>query len=298
MIKILLSTSDNINFTSSISSIAKCELKTIKITKYSGNEILASFDNKINSSDKYFLFHKFWPNPNEAIIELLLILDSLSRSKINNITLITPYLPYLRQDRQLEHNSSIGASMLAKLIENSIIDKIITIDPHSDNALAYFNNRIVSLDISTVYANYIKTKMNFENLLLVAPDKGCSNKVKDIASLINCPYLILNKNRTTENDIVSKASNIDFKQFKNVILIDDIIDTGKTVISAVKVLPASLNYFVIGTHALSENYIQNLCETKIFKKIIYTNSTISDLYLKIPTVEEIDLSQILAKAII
>lgn len=182
-----------------------------------------------------FLLHALQePDPNIALMTLLLTADALKRASATGITLVLPYIPYLRQDRKDEPRVPISARLIADLIEsNNKVDRIITIDMHTDQEQGFFSIPVDNIKALKVHANYFKKRFNnnFSNVVVVAPDFGSSTRAERFIQLLGCneeQIAIIRKHRSCPNQSAPTGIiGADVKD-KTVIIYDDMIDTGGT----------------------------------------------------------------------
>ena len=229
--------------------------------------------------------------PNSKFLPLIFLCDVLKELGCNKITLIAPYLPYMRQDIQFHNGEAVTSRFFAKLISQHV-DRLITIDPHLHRYHSL--SQIYNCDTRVLQANPIIAewvKLNIEKPFIVGPDSESEQWAANIANLIGCPYLILEKQRFGDSDVkVSAKSAEDYKDLTPV-LIDDIISTGRTMIETANWLSneALCPPICIGVHALfSGDALQAMREANI-KKVL-TCTTISH------DTNEIDISNLLITA--
>ena len=186
-----------------------------------------------------------YPDPN--IIELFLIQNALKEAGADNITTVIPYYGYARQDTMFKNGEAISAKAIAKLISlNS--DKVITVDPHKEYILDFFDTKAYSCSAVENIAKYLNNK-NLD--MILAPDKGALDRAKKASRIINCDYDYMEKTRIDGKTVEIKPKNLDVEN-KNVGIIDDIISTGGTMALSIKELrrQGANKIFVSCTHGL------------------------------------------------
>lgn len=262
----LISNSENFNLVEKIAKKNQMLYIEAKILKYSGGEIQLYFDS--NNLDEIYIFQNLWPEPNCKIIELLSILDICQDCK--NINLILPFIPYLRQDKD-EKLISSGSRIIAKLINQYNIQKIITFEPHSLNSLKYFNTKI---DILNIYDSFFEVINNNtdQNSIIISPDKGGIERAKKLSELTKIRYTYFEKTRY-QNKITMSCKD-DLKQFNNIYIIDDMSDTCRTLNECIKLLNINNNINILLTHVLDEEKIISLAKNNNIK--LYYSNTISN----------------------
>ena len=191
-----------------------------------------------------YLFHSLHhPTPNDAMIKLLLTNDALSRGSAESITLVLPYMSYLRQDRKDESRVPISARVMANLIEtNPKVRKIITIDMHCDQAQGFYNISVDNLPGSWVQAKYFQKKYGTDlgDFVVVSPDYGGTKRARDFAGYLDEREEAGVMEKKRSGDRANKVETLGYQgpsvEGKNVVLYDDMIDTGGSIISATKAL--------------------------------------------------------------
>jgi len=169
--------------------------------------------------------------PDSKIVELLLMIDAVHESKAKKIIVAIPYFGYSRQDKKFENGEPISARAIAEHISLHT-DHIITVDPHKEHLLDFFNVPAYSCSAVSEIAKYLKEKkVDF----VLAPDKGAKNRAQQAAQIIGCEYDYMEKTRIDGTTIKIKPKNLDAKN-KNVAIIDDIISTGGTMAKSIKEL--------------------------------------------------------------
>jgi len=204
-----------------------------------------------------FLFHPMQlPSPNDAIVKLLLVNDMLMRASVAGITLVLPYIPYLRQDRKHKPRVPISARMLADIIEsNRAVERIITVDMHADQEQGFFSIPVDNVQGMHVFVEQflIQFKKTRENFVVVAPDFGGAVRARRFAKKLgDAPVAIFEKRRPRVNasEVVSIVGEP--IEGKTVIICDDMIDTGGTIRGVVSVLKerGAREVFVCATHGI------------------------------------------------
>ena len=269
---IIYSTSSNKEAATYLARKLNFGLQIAEITNFHCKEKLLSLSSG-QIEPHAIIAHELWPQSNEKIIELLLLLDALESKGLKSATLIVPYIPYLRQDRELEKNTSTGSRMIAKLLKNTIIDKIISVDCHSERAISYFDHKFINIDPAPFFANILQTKIsNLKKSIIISPDKGSASRAKNLSKILDIPYLVLHKKR--ENGVVKTSGFSTQDHYKTIIIIDDILDSGNTMRSTIEALKNSSDSIIICiTHQLSNESMNSIEKLDQNIKIISTNST-------------------------
>jgi ribose-phosphate pyrophosphokinase len=232
-------------------------------------------------------------------MELLLCIDALRRSSAKNITAVIPYFGYARQDRKVAPRTSISAKVVSNLITNAGASRIVTVDLHAGQIQGFFDIPVDNLFTTPMFARYIKKKFKTKNLVCVSPDVGGVQRTRGLATKLKVDLAIIDKRRPEPGK--SEVMNIigDVKG-KNCIIVDDIIDSGGTIINAVEALKkaGANDVYVFITHAvLSGDAAKKIKNSKI-KKLIITDTIDNSLKIKNNSkIEVISIAPLMAEAI-
>lgn len=207
-------------------------LGKINIQKFSDGEFQPIFLESIRGDYVFLIQSTFAPTDN--LMELLLMVDAAKRASAYKIIVVMPYYGFSRQDRKDKPRVAIGSKLVATLVEASGADRVITMDLHAPQIQAFFEIPVDHLDSSAIFIPYIE-QLKLENLTFAAPDVGSTNRVREIASYFNCEMVICDKHRKRANEIASMVV-IGEVTGKDIILIDDICDTGGTLAKAAGLL--------------------------------------------------------------
>ncbi len=201
-----------------------CQLGKISIQKFSDGEILPTFLESIRG-DFVFLIQSTHA-PSDNLMELLLMIDAAKRASAYKINAVIPYYGYARQDRKDRPRVSIGSKLVANMLRAAGADRVITMDLHAPQIQGYFDIPVDHLDSHAVFIPYIEN-LRLENLTFAAPDVGSANRIREIASYFEAEMVICDKHRKRANEIASMVVIGDVED-KDVVIIDDICDTGGT----------------------------------------------------------------------
>jgi len=228
-----------------------------------------------------------------------LCIDALRRSSAKNITAVIPYFGYARQDRKVAPRTSISAKVVSNLITNAGANRIVTVDLHAGQIQGFFDIPVDNLFTTPLFARYIKKKFKSKNLICVSPDVGGVQRTRGLATKIKADLAIIDKRRPEAGK--SKVMNIigDVKG-KTCIIVDDIIDSGGTIVNAAEALKkaGATDVYVFITHAvLSGDAADKIKKSKI-KKLIITDSIDNSLKIKNNSkIEVISIAPLMAEAI-
>lgn len=215
-----------------IASSYGTHLGKIQIQKFSDGEIQPIFLESIRG-DYVFLVQSTCA-PSDNIIELLLMIDAAKRASAEKIIAVIPYYGYARQDRKDKPRVAIGAKLIASILEKAGADRVITMDLHAPQIQGFFEMPVDHLDSSAIFIPYIE-HLKLKSLTFAAPDVGSTNRVRGIASFFNAEMVICDKHRKRANEIASMVVIGDVTG-KDIILIDDIIDTAGTLTKSAALL--------------------------------------------------------------
>ena len=285
-----------------ISQRTKIKKAKISINHFADGESFIKICESVKGKHVYVI-QSTCPPVNENLMELLITIDILKRSFVKLITVICPYYGYARQDCLRSKNESLTAKLVANLLEKSGVDNMYLLDPHSSQIQGFFNipNEIISGIHFLI--NEIKKKNNLKDFVIVSPDYGSVKRIKNLSETYKIPMLIINKNRPKPNVVeIINILGADIKN-KNCLIIDDMIDTGGTIITACKTLKKmGCKKIIVGCiHGiLSANAVEkfNLAyEDKIIDQLFISNSIDSIYAKKIKNLHIVDISPHLTKNI-
>jgi ribose-phosphate pyrophosphokinase len=261
-------------------------LGKITIQKFSDGEIQPIFNESIRG-DVVFLVQSTCA-PTDNIMELLLMIDAARRASAEKVIAVVPYYGYARQDRKDKPRVAIGSKLVANMLTAAGADRVITMDLHAPQIQGYFDIPVDHLDSSAIFIPYIE-QLNLENLTFAAPDVGSANRIREIASYFNAEMVICDKHRKRANEIASMVVIGDVTD-RNVVLIDDICDTGGTLTKSAGLL--------IDKGARS---VRALCTHPVFSGKAYENiqnSVLEEMVVcdTIPVKQQIDKIKVLSVA--
>ena len=268
----ILSGTSNIKLSKDISKRLKLKLVNTNIKRFADSEIYIEINENIRGNSVFVI--QSTSNPaNDNLMELLLCVDALRRSSAKNITAVIPYFGYARQDRKVAPRTSISAKVVANLISNAGASRVLTVDLHAGQIQGFFDMPVDNLFTTPLFARFIKKELKNKNLICVSPDVGGVQRTRGLATKIKADLAIIDKRRPAPGK--SQVMNIigDVKG-KTCIIVDDIIDSGGTIVNAVEALKKSgaNDVYVFITHAvLSGDAVKKIKGSKI-KKLIITDT--------------------------
>ena len=294
----ILSGTSNPKLSKEISKLLKLKLVNTNIKRFSDGEIYIEINENIRGNSVFVI--QSTSNPaNDNLMELLLCIDALRRSSAKNITAVIPYYGYARQDRKVVPRTSISAKVVANLITNAGASRVVTVDLHAGQIQGFFDMPVDNLFTTPLFARYIKKKLKNKKLICVSPDVGGVQRTRGLATKIKADLAIIDKRRPRPGK--SQVMNIigDVKG-KTCIIVDDIIDSGGTIINAVDALKKSgaTEVFVFITHAVLSGDASNKIKKSKIKKLIITDTIDNSQKIKNNNkIEVLSISSLMAEAI-
>lgn len=246
----------------------KVELKTLK---FSDGEMAVQYEESIRGCDLYL-----FADTAQNLTELLLALDGAKRSSCKSITVILPYYGYGRQDKKDGHRGSLGASVMAHALESFGVNRVVSIDLHAEQIQGMFHIPVEHIKGHSIFINHLMENIDLSNAILCSPDSGGVHRVEKYAEKLNLPMVSINKRRDRPNSIESMQL-IGSVAGKDVIIIDDMVDTAGTLKKAVDYLKeeGALKVYYVAAHpVLSGRAYWNLLDSKLEKLIV--SDTIND----------------------
>ena len=209
-----------------------CPLGKMNITHFADGEFAVSYEESIRGAH-VFLVQSTFPN-SDNLMELLLMIDAAKRASAKSVVAVIPYFGWARQDRKDKPRVSIGAKLVADLLSVAGIDRLITMDLHADQIQGFFNIPVDHLYASAVFLPYIES-LKLKDLVIATPDVGGSKRASTFSKYLGVPLVLCNKSREKANEVASMQIIGDVTD-KNVVLVDDIVDTAGTITKAANIM--------------------------------------------------------------
>ena len=253
-----------------ICSSLGCQLGKLQITTFADGEFAVSYEESIRGRD-VFLVQSTFPN-SDNLMELLLMIDAAKRASARNIVALIPYFGGARQDRKDKPRVCIGAKLVADLLSVAGIDRLITMDLHADQEQGFFNVPVDHLYASTIMMPYISS-LNLKNLCIATPDVGGSKRASVYAKYFDCPLVLCNKTRKCAN-VVSEMQVIGDVKGKDVILVDDIVDTAGTITMAANLMKekGANSVRAIASHCVMSGPASERIQDSVIEEMVFTDS--------------------------
>ncbi len=248
----------------------QCELGNMNIMHFADGEFAVSYEESIRGRD-VFLVQSTFPN-SDNLMELLLMIDAAKRASAKSIVAVIPYFGWARQDRKDKPRVSIGAKLVADLLSVAGIDRLITMDLHADQIQGFFDVPVDHLYASAVFIPYIQS-LNLENLVIATPDVGGSKRASTYSKYLGVPLVLCNKSRVKANEVASMQIIGDVKG-KNVIVVDDMVDTAGTITKAADIMKetGALSVRAIATHCVMSGPASERVQNSNLEEIVFTDS--------------------------
>lgn len=251
------------------------KLGKTKFTQFSDGEFQVSFEENIRGRDVFLVQSTFAPTDN--LFELLLMIDAAKRASAKNIVVVIPYFGFARQDRKDRPRVSIAAKLIADILSTAGIQRIITIDLHADQIQGFFNVPVDHLYASSIFVPYLLT-LDLPNLIMASPDTGGARRAASYAKNLNTGFVTCYKHRSKPN-VVETMKLIGDVEGKDVILVDDIIDTAGSITKAAKLIKDN-----------GANSVRAFCTHPVFSGDAYEKIENSD-FLEVVVADTIPLKK-------
>ena len=263
-------------------------LGKINIQKFSDGEISVEFQESIRGQFVFLVQSTFAPTDN--LMELLLMIDAAKRASAYKVIAVIPYYGYARQDRKDRPRVAIGSKLVANMLTAAGADRVITMDLHAPQIQGYFDIPVDHLDSSAIFIPYIED-LKLQNLIFAAPDVGSANRIREIASYFEVEMVICDKHRKRANEISSMVVIGDVDD-RDIVLIDDICDTGGTLAKSAGLLmeKGARSVRAFCTHpVLSGNAYENIEKSDLIELVVCDTIPPRKIIPKIKVVSVADL---------
>jgi ribose-phosphate pyrophosphokinase len=247
-------------------------LGLITIKNFSDGEIWVKFEENIRGTDVFLIQSTNAPSDN--LMELLIMIDAAKRASAYRITAVIPYFGYARQDRKDQPRVSITAKLVADLLSKAGADRILTMDLHTPQLQGFFNIPVDHLYASGIFVEHFKAHMDLSRLVVASPDIGGIHMARSYARRLNAALVTLDKTRTKHNDCIVSHQLIGDVTDKDVLLVDDVVDTGGTLCNGAIVLQdkGAKNIYVAATHSILSGRAAERLQTSAITQLFFTDS--------------------------
>ena len=246
------------------------ELGKMNTTRFSDGEFAVSFEESVRGCD-VFLVQSTFPN-SDNLMELLLMIDAAQRASAKSIIAVVPYFGWARQDRKDKPRVSIAAKLVSDLLTTAGIDRLITMDLHADQIQGFFNVPVDHLYSSSVFVPYIES-LKLEDMVIASPDVGGAKRANGYAKYFHCPLVLCHKQRMKAN-VVANMTIIGDVVDKDVVLVDDMIDTAGTICKAADLMreKGARSVRCLSSHALMSGPAVERVNASALEEVIFTDS--------------------------
>ncbi len=247
-----------------------CPLGQMNTTYFADGEFAISYEESIRGKT-VFLVQSTFPN-SDNLMELLLMVDAAKRASAKSIVAVMPYFGWARQDRKDKPRVSIGAKLVADLLTVAGVSRVITMDLHADQIQGFFDQPVDHLYASMVFIPYINS-LNLENLVIATPDVGGSKRASAYSKCLGVPLVLCHKTRAKAN-VVDTMQIIGDVKDKNVVLVDDIVDTAGTISKAANLMMenGAKSVRAIASHCIMSGNASERVQESALTEIVFTNS--------------------------
>ena len=246
------------------------ELGKMNTQQFADGEFEVCFEESIRGHE-VFLVQSTFPN-SDNLMELLLMIDAAKRASAKSIIAVMPYFGWARQDRKDKPRVSIAAKLVADLLSTAGVDRVITMDLHADQIQGFFNVPVDHLYASSVFVPYIQS-LNLEDMVIATPDVGGAKRANSYAKYLDLPLVLCHKQRAKANVVANMTVIGDVKD-KNVILVDDMVDTAGTITKAADLMIANgaKSVRALCSHAIMSDPASERVDNCGMTEMIFTNS--------------------------
>lgn len=292
----LISGSSHLELAKEISQLINLPLTPIIRKKFADGELYIRIQESVRGCDVY-LIQPICKNVNDQLIELLMMVDACKRASAKAVTAIVPYYAYARFDCKISGRESITAKLVANLLASSGVDRIVSIDLHSNQIQGFFDIPLDHLYSNPVLVEYLKGKA-LKQPVVVSPDIGGVARARAFAKLFNNSPLAIVDDRNDDNSV--KASQVigDIVD-KDVIIVDDIIDSGNTILRAAEILKRekASKVYVCATHGVLSGSVKKISSSGLFEEILLTNTIPLPPTDAFPQLSVVSIAPLLGEAI-
>jgi len=294
----LLTGNSNKTLSKNIAKYLKSKLVNSSIRKFADGEIYIEINENIRGNS-IFIIQSISSPANDNLMELLLCIDALKRSSAKNITAVIPYFGYARQDRKVVPRTSISAKLVSNLITKAGADRIVTVDLHAGQIQGFFDIPVDNLFATPIFARHVRKKIKSKKIICVAPDVGGTERARALGKLLNAELAIVDKRRPKpgQSQVMNVIGNV---KDKTCIIVDDIIDSGGTIINAAAALKkrGAKEVFVYITHGVLSGDAVKKIQKSVIKNLVITDTIDNGAKTKnIKNIEVLPISTLMGEAI-
>ena len=294
----LLTGNSNKVLSKNIAKYLKTKLVNSSIRKFADGEIYIEINENIRGNS-IFIVQSISSPANDNLMELLLCIDALKRSSAKNITAVIPYFGYARQDRKVVPRTSISAKLVSNLITKAGADRVVTVDLHAGQIQGFFDIPVDNLFSTPIFARHVRKRIKSKKIICVAPDVGGTERARALGKLLNVGLAIVDKRRPKPGQ--SQVMNVigDVKN-QTCVIVDDIIDSGGTIVNAAKALKqrGAKEVYVYITHGVLSGEAVKKIKNSVIKNLVITDTIDNSQKTKnVKNIEVLPISSLMGEAI-
>ena len=294
----LLTGNSNKIISKNIAKYLKTKLVNSSIRKFADGEIYIEINENIRGNS-IFIIQSISSPANDNLMELLLCIDALKRSSAKNITAVIPYFGYARQDRKVVPRTSISAKLVSNLITKAGADRVVTVDLHAGQIQGFFDIPVDNLFSTPIFARHVRKRIKSKKIICVAPDVGGTERARALGKLLNVGLAIVDKRRPKPGQ--SQVMNVigDVKN-QTCVIVDDIIDSGGTIVNAAKALKqrGAKEVYVYITHGVLSGDAVKKIKNSVIKNLVITDTIDNSQKTKnVKNIEVLPISSLMGEAI-
>ena len=273
-------------------------LAKASVRRFADMEVFVEIQENVRGQDVFVIQSTSFPT-NDHLMELLIITDALRRSSARRITAVIPYFGYARQDRRASGRTPISAKLVANLITHAGVDRVLTLDLHAGQIQGFFDIPTDNLFGAPLMSRDIKDRLDYKNAMVVSPDVGGVVRARALAKRIDAPLAIVDKRRDRpgESEVMNIIGSV---QGRSCILLDDIVDSGGTLVNAAEALleQGAREVYAYITHGvLSGGAVARIANSKL-KELVITDSIMPTEAVKVArNIRVISIAQLMGEAI-
>ena len=271
-------------------------LGNVKLTRFSDGEVNFQILENVRGTD-VFIVQPTSPPVNENLMELLIMIDAFKRASAQRITAVIPYYGYARQDRKDRPRVPLSSKLVGDLLSAAGSQRLLTMDLHASQIQGFFNIPVDHLFANAIFLDHI-AKMEVENLMVISPDAGGVERARAYAKRMGTSLAIIDKRRVAENEAEVMHIVGDVKG-RNVIIVDDMIDTAGTLVRAIEALvrEGARRVFTAATHAVLSGPAVQRIDKSDFESVLVTNTIHLAEEKKVPKIKIVSVAPLLGEAI-
>ncbi len=283
--------------TDEICGYLKVNRGKVKISKFADGEIIVEPEETVRGKHVFLICSTCNP-VNDNVMEMLIAIDACRRASAKEITCVIPYFGYARQERKSKPRQPITARLVADLIETAGADRVVCIDLHATQIQGFFKIPSDNLSAVALFGQYFRAKHIDGDIVIVSPDHGGATRARQLAEYVNAPVAIIDKRRVRPNEAEAMGLIGDVDG-KIAIIVDDLVDTGGSLVGAARMLEekgAKEVYFCCTHAVLSHNAVEKIHNSGI-KEVVITNTIPLPEEKKDPKIKVLSIAYMLAKTI-